>query len=157
MLCIVTGGFAYGGQAVSGSPQENSMHALLALMLFVPADITKDTANLQGTWVVVSASAGGKPEDEIKGDKLTFKDNTITVKTKNKEERGTFKLDPAKKPAEIDITEEGKDKPMPGIYVLEGDTLKLCIVPTAGMKRPTEFASKEGTEQMVIELKREKK
>lgn len=133
------------------------MHALLALTLFVTADPTKDTANLQGTWVVVAASSNGKPQDEIKGDKLVFAENTITVKTKNKDERGTFKLDPAKKPAEIDITEEGKDKPMPGIYLLEGDTLKLCIVPNAGMKRPTEFTSKEGAAQMVIELKREKK
>jgi uncharacterized protein (TIGR03067 family) len=133
------------------------MYALLTLTLFVTADATKDAANLEGTWVVVAASSGGKPKEDIKGDKVTFKDGAIMIKTKEKDEKGTYKLDPGKKPTEIDITEEGAQKPMLGIYLLEGDTLKLCIMPGEGKQRPTEFASKEGSEQMVIELKREKK
>src|SRR5262245_44550383 len=99
------------------------MYAFLALTLFVTADATKDGVNLRVTLCVLHTSSGGKADDEIKGDKLTFKDGKVTVTTKKKEERGTYKLDPGKKPAEIDITEEGKVKPMQGIYLLEGDTL----------------------------------
>jgi hypothetical protein len=44
-----------------------------------------------------------------------------------------------------------------GIYELKGDDLKICFVHGGGGERPTDFASKEGTAQSLIVLKREKK
>jgi uncharacterized protein (TIGR03067 family) len=133
------------------------MHALLFLSLTLLADDTKDAANLQGTWIVESAMVDGKEENDIKGDKMTFKDGKITVKTKEKDEKGTYKIDPSQKPKTIDVKEDGKDKVHQGIYKLEGDRLTICIPEKAGRERPTEFTGKEGSKQMLIELKREKK
>ncbi len=132
------------------------MYALLLVSLLAD-DATKDAAKLEGTWVIVSAVENGKPLDEIKGDKLTFKDGTLTIKTKEKDEKGTFKLDSSAKPKTIDFTEEGKDKTIQAIYILDGDVLKICAAHKPGEKRPTEFSAKEGSGQMLIELKREKK
>ena len=38
------------------------------------------------------------------------------------------KLDPSKKPKAIDITQlSGKGETIPGIYSIDGDTLKICM------------------------------
>ena len=103
-------------------------------------DATKD--KIEGTWVVVSATRDGKAHDEIKDDKVTFKDGTISIKSKNKDETATYKVDASKKPKEIDITHEG-GKTLLGIYAVEGNTLKVCLCRTED-KRPTEFASPKG-------------
>ena len=133
------------------------MHALLFLSLTLLADDTKDASNIQGTWIIESAMADGKEDNEIKGDRMTFKDGIVTVKTKEKDEKGTYKIDPSQKPKTIDVKEDGKDKVYQGIYKLEGDKLTICIPEQAGNKRPTEFTAKEGSKQMILQLKREKK
>ena len=46
------------------------------------------------------------------------------------------------------------DPPMIGIYELDGDTLKWCFSPK---KRPDKFESPEGSENMLMILKRVKK
>jgi uncharacterized protein (TIGR03067 family) len=127
-------------------------------LLAVPAvadDATKD--RIEGTWVVVSCLKNGKAQDDIKGDKVTFKDSTVTVQSKKKEEKAAYKVDTSKKPSTIDITPEGGKGTVLAIYKIEGDVLKLCFVEKEGAGRPTEFAAKEGTDAMLIELKREKK
>ncbi len=131
------------------------MYALLLLTL--TADVTKDTVNIEGTWVVESATVDGKAEDDIKGEKMTFKNGTLTVKTKQKDEKGTYKLDSAQKPKTIDVTDDGKNETYAGIYKLDGDRLTICVPDKAGNARPKEFTAKEGSRQMVLELKREKK
>ena len=60
---------------------------------------------------------------------------------------------PASNPSEIDSTTEGRDGTEKGIYAVEGDTLKLCLS-TQGGKRPTEFATKTGTDELLIVLRR---
>ena len=72
--------------------------------------------------------------------------------------KGTFKLDPSKKPKAVDalVTEgEFKGKTLLGIYGLEGDTLRACYAPP-GKKRPTEFASKEGSGNYLYVYRRQK-
>ena len=69
-----------------------------------------------------------------------------------------MKLDPSKKPAHMDIIESngGKDTVLKGIYVIDGDTLKVCFAPP-GDKRPTEFTTAGGSGEQLVVLKRDKK
>ena len=91
-----------------------------------PKDAVKDElAKLQGTWKVVSVEAGGKDVlKDVKLGEITFKEGGAV------EGLGpdiTVKLDPTRKPKEIDLI-RGKDgKPWMGIYALDGDTLKLSL------------------------------
>src|SRR5262249_52875246 len=91
----------------SSLQQTPSMRAKLLLALTVGLstasafrdDPAKATAadELAGTWVVVSATRNGKPYDEIKGDKILFKDGIVSQKSKNmREGKAAYSLDPAK-------------------------------------------------------------
>ena len=73
-----------------------------------------------------------------------------------------YKLDPTKKPKQIDFTPldgppNEKGKTGHGLYSLEGDVLKLCMPkgPDAD-ERPTELRTEEGGKAFLITLKREK-
>jgi uncharacterized protein (TIGR03067 family) len=138
---------------------------LLGLALTVGApgkDAPKEKAGIVGTWNGEKAVAGGKelpvPEGGVS---FTFtEDGKVTVKEgkRDKPDAGTYKLDPKKDPAEIDLTPppEKKEKVVLGIYKLDGDTLTLCFGKDGG-ERPTKFESPEGSSVVVITLKRAKK
>jgi|ERR1051326_7125549 uncharacterized protein (TIGR03067 family) len=137
-----------------------SLTLLFAFAGAVPADdAANDLKKLVGTWEEVSHSEDGKAKsaDEIKGVTVVIdekgnwqalKDGTVIVKGSVK------KLDPSKKPREADWIVEGFDMPVLGIYEVKDDTWKHCF---AVAKRPTEFASKEGSGVTYIVLKRVKK
>ena len=120
----------------------------------------KDKAALQGVWKVVTIEERGKSKEDNEGHEVVFKGDEFTLKRGDSTLiKGKFKLDPAKKPKQIDleITEEkgnNVDKKAEGIYALEKDQLKLCIVEPGGGARPTEFSAPEGTKQVVVTLKR---
>jgi uncharacterized protein (TIGR03067 family) len=113
-----------------------------------------DRDRLQGTWV----STAGPPIE------LTFTGNRWTAREKkeNVELKGTFKLDPTKKPKTIDMTvEEGMEfqgKTSLGIYELDGDTLRWCANEPGKAERPKEF-KREGNGQrfLLVTFKRVKK
>jgi uncharacterized protein (TIGR03067 family) len=124
----------------------------------------KDKEALQGAWRPVSSEAGGKDQtEEAKDHTLVFEGDTFAVK-KGDEVRvkGTFKLDPTKKPRTIDMTVtearrgEDKGKELHGIYELDKGTLKWCTAEPGGTDRPKEFSTKEGTKHMLVTLKKEK-
>jgi uncharacterized protein (TIGR03067 family) len=91
----------------------------------------------------------------LTADKLTF---DLTGAGKGPEARYT--LDPGKKPKAIDLVDLGRKdgKPSPGIYLLDGDDLKLCW-DANGNSRPSEFTKvgKGGQDLRLLVLKREKK
>jgi len=144
----------------------------LAAGLLLAADSPKDdpakkeAEGLQGKWVaektVISGKESGKNDQTtlvVEGESVSWKYTLLMGDTaKSSTIQFTFKLDPKKKPAEIDlIPTEGpfKGKAFPSIYLLDGDTLKLCRS-QPGQPRPTEFASKEGSDHYLLILKRSK-
>ena len=115
-------------------------------------DAKTEMKKFAGTWSVVKASEDGKdvPQKEIRESRLTFNGNTVIFNTGARSDKGTFTIDPTKKPSQIDVSVG--DEHRPGIYQFKKDTLELCV----GQKeRPTEFKSTRGT--MCVILKRTKK
>ena len=130
--------------------------ALVAGLLTAQKDTTKDESKLQGTWVVVSAQREGKPYRDVKDAKLIFKDNMLIIRRPRDEDaKSTYRVDATKTPRTIDLTEDGRVSK--GIYLLQGDVLKLCISAFSSKKRPDKFSAEKGEGTALIELKREKK
>jgi uncharacterized protein (TIGR03067 family) len=98
-----------------------------------------------------AASLGSGDEFSIK-----MRDMVIT--------KGKCKIDPSKNPKTIDmeITEAAREiekgKTIPGIYDLDGNTLKWCYDHSGnkGTGRPQEFSAKTDTKHTLVTLKREK-
>lgn len=129
--------------------------SLLSVSVAWAEDKKRDEEKIVGTWAMVSGEKGGEaaPENFVKSFRLTFKgEGKLTANSKGNHAEGTFKLDAAKKPSQLDISLEGKS--ITGIYELDGDTLKLCV--TEGGERPGEFKSPQGSKVMVMVLKRQK-
>jgi uncharacterized protein (TIGR03067 family) len=119
----------------------------------------KELQKLKGTWTVVSAEREGKAF-KIEGDKFTFADGKVTIKTRDRADDFTCKLDPTATPMIIDLIptdEKRKGEAMEGIYKLDGDELKICVFRPGGVKeRPAEFATKPGSNRILVVLKRDK-
>lgn len=117
-----------------------------------------EQAKLQGTWVVESAERDGEALDRIVGNKLVIKDNGFAVITKNGEFKGTFTVDPSKKPKQLDMNhDEGglRDKKWEAIYKLDGDTLTYCYAEADSEKeRPDAFETRKDSRRLLIVLKR---
>jgi RNA polymerase sigma factor (sigma-70 family) len=127
------------------------------------ADAREDRDQLQGYWDAVSVTKDGEElgAEEREAVHVRFKGDEITFYPIRDKARVTFRLDPASSPKAITLTEqEGDDKgaSVPGIYELNGDRLKLCIVmKKSGAVRPTEFVSPRGEDLLLLDLKREPK
>ncbi len=111
-----------------------------------------DLEKLQGEWTFVSGEKAGQapPGGELKMATVTFTGNEISCTGVPHEAKGTFSLDPTKSPREIELTMNGHA--IKGIYRLEGDALTICL----GEERPTEFATREGVNALLMTLKRKK-
>ncbi len=118
----------------------------LGLSLAVPtAALAKpkdeDTKRLQGTWIVDPVMYKDVKDPEaimaLKAVRIIFDGNSVTFKhPPGNEEKGPFRLNPMKKPKQIDFSDAAR-----GIYELREDTLKLCWDQQAKKNsRPTQFA-----------------
>jgi uncharacterized protein (TIGR03067 family) len=126
-------------------------------------DVKKDKEALQGAWRPVSAERGGQAQDDAKEYLLIFEGDNFTIKRGDDLfAKGTYTIDPSKKPRTIDMTitegrnENDKGKAVRGIYAIEDGKLKWCTAAPGDKERPGEFATKEGTSVMLIVLKKEK-
>lgn len=139
------------------------LRALLSLsvvVFLVAADEKEDAKKameaIKGTWTVTSATINGTAvQDGIVGDKVTFENEKLTIEKKDSgnKESGSFKLNAAKDPKEITVTPpDGSTHE--GIYTIKDDELKLCLSREGG--KPTAFESKEGSNHMLITLKKNK-
>jgi uncharacterized protein (TIGR03067 family) len=108
---------------------------------------------LQGTWGESRVETRGIvfPRSDIR---LTFAGDKFTL-TNNQGLRiaGRFRLDATRAPREITLLpEQGGESP--GIYLLEGSSLKLCVN-QSGPKRPTTFTTKDQEGVILYVLGRE--
>jgi uncharacterized protein (TIGR03067 family) len=117
--------------------------------------IAIEVKKLAGHWECIRHVDSGRTAENLKI-KLTFKGNKIYVTgegIKIEVSEASFAIDPTKKPKEIDITAKGVK--VPGIYHLDGDTLKLATANAQSRDmRPTDF---EGKKSSVGVFKRAKK
>jgi uncharacterized protein (TIGR03067 family) len=117
---------------------------------------------LQGNWAATKAERDGKAADDVVGHQLSFTGNKFQIQSKDGKTlyAGTVRLDPAAKPAAIDFEHtEGalKGKAWKGIYVLDGDALRVCDnAPDPDKGRPDAFEAKSGSGYVLVTFKRAK-
>ena len=152
-----------------------SISLLAAALLMAAAALAEDKKaddkavkaemkKLEGAWKTSSAEMGGKefkPAD-IGMEKVRIKGSKLTFLTKDKEV-ATFEItiDPSKKPKHMEWVKSKKADPLPCIYELKGDELKLCfpLLPKekakVEIKRPEGFETKDKPVGLIV-LKRQK-
>jgi RNA polymerase sigma factor (sigma-70 family) len=121
-----------------------------------PKEAESDTDRFQGSWTLVSEEQDGKPQPAPQQKKIyTFAGDKLRLTIEGGDlpkpitDKSGFRLNPTKKPKEIDGLEDAKTG-MKGIYLLDGDTLKICIA-LPGKDRPTEFLSRQGNCLMTLQ------
>ena len=128
--------------------------------IFASAGGAKDAPKIEGAYTATSGSSDGKkvPEDIIAKVSLivTFKDGKYNVTVMGKDlESGSYKVDAAKTPTQIDMTivegkADEKGKMQLGIFKLEKDVLTLAIGKAGSKDRPKDFEGGEGIEVSVL-------
>jgi uncharacterized protein (TIGR03067 family) len=121
-----------------------------------------DIAKFQGNWQLVSLERDGKksPADEVNKIKLTIQGNRFVLKKDSVVvSEGTFKLDAAKKPKEIEETltaGPNKGKVFLAIYEVDDREQRICFA-APGKDRPKEFSSSPGSGQVFQVWRKETK
>jgi uncharacterized protein (TIGR03067 family) len=125
------------------------------------APMPDDLKLLQGAWSITSLEVDGQesPDSMLTDASLVIKGNRFTTTGMGAVYEGTLKLDPSRRPPQIDMKfEAGPEKGNTnlGIYKLDGDTWKLCLA-TRGSVRPSKFASTPGSGVALETLTRAKR
>src|SRR5262245_37746325 len=147
----------------------SAVPAALAVCLLVAAagddeDVKKEFKKFEGTWVLASGERDGKKiaADDVKKSKIVMKGEESTLVTPHQSSetiKSKRKLDPSKKPAQVDFVRSvGPDngETIKGIYeFIDADTYRVCFAP-AGKERPTEFKTSAGSGHTLHVWKRSK-
>jgi RNA polymerase sigma factor (sigma-70 family) len=130
-----------GGWLLSRGAQGAPSPTAPALATLAQDKAKSDKDKLQGTWVSMRGERQGVDfeEAQLKNWVVVFEDDRF-IRDGGERAEGTYKIDPDKKPKEIDLVFSGHT--FLGIYELKGDTLKLVF---RLEKRPTEFNSNDAT------------
>lgn len=111
----------------------------------------EDIAALRGKWVAVEATSNGEPPPPGMLQKLivVFVGDSVSIMGATPIH---FKADASFTPAHIDFLNTNRQM---GIYLLEGDTLKMCTGQAGD--RPTTFSTEKYSDHTYFLLKRVKK
>ena len=116
-----------------------------------PRDKNPREEKLEGTWRQTHVEFEGV--DQNAGERPTrnhwvITRDTITIwTTRGHSGAWSYRLDPSRKPATLDLTTTSGDKEVtyPCIYKLDGDELTVCLQNSPEKGRPTTFESKPGS------------
>jgi uncharacterized protein (TIGR03067 family) len=124
--------------------------------------VRKERQRLEGSWVIASLEVNGNlvaEKDQKKFQLATVLDKwDVTVDGRKVEAR--YYPDPTQNPKTIDLVyDEGpqKGKRFRGIYVLDGNVLRMCRCLEPDKERPTEFATTADSGLLLVEWKRVKR
>ncbi len=131
------------------------MLALIPIAV-IAEDTKKIPKALKGTWVVTKTIRSGEEYDRIVGDQVTFGSGSMTIISKRgRKQAAKFTLNLKTKPIQMDLTLEKEDQPSKGLLEIKGDVLRVCFG-EPGKPRPKELKSQEGSDVVLITLKRVK-
>lgn len=115
-----------------------------------------DQVAIQGEWRVIFAEDSGRPgpPEALRDIRMVITQDTLSMEVGGQKNVSTYRLVPSTSPKSIDLTTGGRTKP--GIYDLQGDTLRICISEDRD-ERPTAFDSQpDSVNDLVLTLKRVK-
>ncbi len=102
---------------------------------------------MQGTWAVVTINGQALADGGMQMS-LTFTGEQYAQSMDGAvNERGSIKINPAKKPMTMDLNiAEGDDagKLQLGVFAVEGDTMTLHLNLAGATERPTDLVAKDG-------------
>ncbi len=142
------------------------MHWLISAMIGVllglapPAQAAQKT--LEGSWTATAAEREGKADADVVGHRLSVAGKDFKIRSKDGTLlfAGRLGTDPQAKPATVDFEhKEGalKGKAWKGIYVLDGDTLKICDnAANLAKGRPAAFEANSGSGYVLLTFRRVK-
>jgi uncharacterized protein (TIGR03067 family)/prepilin-type processing-associated H-X9-DG protein len=115
-------------------------------------DGKSDMDAFQGNWSVSKITKDGTDigEEFLKEVKINCTKDKLTLSLQGIEKKATFKLDPAKKPKQIDVKYDEGDEAGFGIYKIKDDTITICASDKEA-NRPKDFDAKDA---VTIVLKR---
>lgn len=107
----------------------------------------KAVASVQGTWAIATINGQSLADGGMQMSLVFTGDKYAQVTNGSTDERGTIKIDPAKKPMTIDLNiTEGNDagKLQLGVFGVEGDTMTLQLNMAGETTRPTGLVAQDG-------------
>jgi uncharacterized protein (TIGR03067 family) len=118
-----------------------------------------EMARLQGRWTIVSVIANGRETggNQIRGSSLVIRGDRYTVILDEETLDVTFRIDPSRVPAAIDLTyrEEFESRTFRGIYRLEGDIFTICRPMRPGAPRPAALDAPADSGLVLLVMKRQ--
>lgn len=115
---------------------------------------------LQGNWTIVGIENKGMPTavEQLPKAVVVIAGKQMSANDPGFKFKFALRIHPDTKPQALDLElgEEGKTKDvLEGICAVEGDELKICLCATPNLKaRPSEFATREDSNSVLIVFKR---